>query len=245
MRAGVEQMLPLLRELLFRIARGRLASLFIGAAFEHASALMPLQRVYDDRFSVIFHHPRPSWKTHLLAVPKRRIPSFAGLRLQDPGIELVVLSLFEGLQRVLVARNLQDAQVMVNGGAYQDVPQIHFHVARDTVAGKRSGQCASSQPPRSLIAEYQDAVAFVHPDPTREVHVVLTTRSGVPPLQAWDPHQSVQRQGLLNMLVLAQQVVATLALDRYTLVVHDGPCEPGGRLTFQIVSGSTKDPRQG
>ena len=233
-------MLPHLRELLFRIARGRLASLFIGAAFEHASTLMPLDRVYDDRFTVIFHHPRPSWGTHLLAVPKRRIPSFAGLQLQDPHIALVVLSLFEGLQRVLVARSLQDASVMVNGGVYQDVPQIHFHIARDAAEGKQPPACAAGHPPPSLIADYQDAVAFFHPDPTRDVHVVLTTRADIPPLPTWDPHQSVQRQGLVNMLILAQQVVAALALDRYTLVVNDGPCIGSGRLTFQIVSGSPK-----
>ncbi len=113
-------MLRRLRKLLFRIARGRLSSLFIGAAFEHASALMPLERVHDDRWTVIFHHPRPFWKTHLLAVPKRRIPSFAGLQLQDPHIELIVLSLFEGIQHILIQKELQDTHVLVNGGAYQD-----------------------------------------------------------------------------------------------------------------------------
>ncbi len=235
-------MLRRLRKLLFRIARGRLSSLFIGAAFEHASALMPLERVHDDRWTVIFHHPRPFWKTHFLAVPKRRIPSFADLQLQDPHIELIVLSLFEGIQHILIQKELQDAHVLVNGGAYQDVPQIHFHIAGNAAAGKQMqvAQLADYQPAQSSIASYGDAVAFFHPSPIREVHVVLQTRAEVPQLPNWNRREAVHRQGLLNMLVLAQQVITLLALDRYTLVVQESQDVVARRLTFQLVSGSAK-----
>ncbi len=79
---------------------------------------MPLKRVYDDPFTVIFYHPKPGWRTHLLAAPKRRIRSFTSLQLQDPQNQLVVTSLFQAVQRVLMEKNLRDARVMVNGGAY-------------------------------------------------------------------------------------------------------------------------------
>jgi len=235
-------MVPYVRRLLFRIARGRLSSLFIGTAFEYASALMPLDRVYEDRFTVIFYHPKPTWTMHLLAVPKRRIPSFASLQLQNAQIQIIVTSLFQAVQHVLIQKDLLDARVIVNGGAYQDVPQIHFHIARD--AGEEvqgpSAPRADFRPPKTLIDTYQDAVAFFHPSPTREVHVMLTTRAETPPLLNWDPHQPIQRQSLLNMLVLAQRVVAMLALDRYTLVANDTQNDLAPRLMFQLVSGSVE-----
>ncbi len=239
-------MLSRVRRVLFRTARGRFSSLFIGTAFEYASVLMPLERVHEDRFTVIFYHPRPAWTTHLLAVPKRRIPSFVSLQLQDSQIQLVVTSLFQAVQHVLIQKNLQDARVMVNGGAYQDVPQIHFHIARDDGEEVRvlSAPGGDFYPPESLIDAYQDAVAFFHPSPTREVHVMLTTRAETPPLLNWDPHQLMQRQSLLNMLVLAQRVVALLALDRYTLVANDTQNNLASRLMFQLVSGSAQEAGQ-
>ncbi len=119
---------------------------------------------------------------------------------------------------------------------------MHFHIGRD--AGEEvsvpPARRAGLHPPRTLVDTYQDAVAFFHPSPSREVHVILTTRAEIPPLLACDLTQPEQRQGLVNMLVLAQSVVALLALDRYTLVASDPQSDLAPRLMFHLVSGSAQ-----
>jgi diadenosine tetraphosphate (Ap4A) HIT family hydrolase len=95
-------------------------------------ALGPLRKV--TRFRVVaetdharaFLHPRPTYPTHFLIVPKRRVNDYLGVAselLRD-----VLL-----LADQLTPRG-ESLQVVTNLGTYQEVKLLHFHVVPVTTA---------------------------------------------------------------------------------------------------------------
>jgi diadenosine tetraphosphate (Ap4A) HIT family hydrolase len=69
---------------------------------------------------------------HILLVPKRAIGSLADLRPED---EAVLADIFEVTQALVQEFDLakQGYSLIINGGAYQEVPQLHVHL----VAGQQ------------------------------------------------------------------------------------------------------------
>jgi diadenosine tetraphosphate (Ap4A) HIT family hydrolase len=127
-----------LKRVLFQMARSQFAAFFVGFAFEHLTALMPLERLWENKQGIIFKHPAPSYQTHWLAVPKMRIRSFAAIDFADNDVQQTILELFEGLVKTAVSHNITPYTIIINGGHYQDVPQLHFHLISGlTAAGKQ------------------------------------------------------------------------------------------------------------
>jgi len=76
-----------------------------------------------------FHHPSPSYKFHVLIVPKREVESLAKL---DPADTAFLTDLFSTVQSLVDEFHLQAYRLIVNGGEYQDFPHLHFHLISDT-----------------------------------------------------------------------------------------------------------------
>lgn len=91
------------------------------------SFALPFSRLRETDTLVAFSHPRPSYPVHILLVPKRKVPGLTDLTPADADFTSdlieVVKSLVEELQ--LEERGYR---LIANGGAYQDVPQLHFHL---------------------------------------------------------------------------------------------------------------------
>ena len=51
----------------------------IGWIFTHMSFLIPVTRLRETSNLIAFHHPSPSYKFHVLIVPKREVASLAQL----------------------------------------------------------------------------------------------------------------------------------------------------------------------
>lgn len=115
----------MIKRWLFKLARSRVSGYFIGYAFQYATHLMPLDRLLENEYIIVFRHPVPSWATHCLAVPKRRIPSLLVLDSQSLYVAEILCML------VQVAQEMSSYTILVNGGEYQDVPQLHFHLAEE------------------------------------------------------------------------------------------------------------------
>lgn len=91
----------------------------------HASFLIPAERLHETPTLLAFYHPRPSYPVHILLVPKRHIASMIDLAAEDS----VFLSDVFATVRILVERlKLDRYRLICNGGNYQDVPQLHFHL---------------------------------------------------------------------------------------------------------------------
>ncbi len=89
--------------------------------------LLPVNKLYETEAVVAFYHPRPSYPLHILIVPKRAIRSLLDLSEADTPVLGDVVVVAQHLVREL---HLEAAgyRIMVNGGPYQDVGQIHFHL---------------------------------------------------------------------------------------------------------------------
>ena len=112
---------------LFRLVRSPLAGFFIGWMFAHMSFLIPVERLRETKTLIAFHHPKPSYPLHILIVPKRSLDSLQVLAAADADF---MVDLFATTQSLIEEFHLTEKgyRLIVNGGAYQDVPQLHFHL---------------------------------------------------------------------------------------------------------------------
>ncbi len=125
--------------LLFRIARSPIGRLIVGWIFTHMSFVIPVQRLQETKTLVAFHHPKPSYPLHILLVPKKAIGSLTDLTQADCDF---VAELFQTVRSLIAELNLEETgyRLIVNGGKYQDVAQLHFHLVSEYQLGNASGK---------------------------------------------------------------------------------------------------------
>ena len=115
---------------LFAIAKSHFGAVVIRWSFAHVVGWMPLHKLRDTPRLVAFYHPKPSHRVHVLIVPKRGISSFTALTSDDYPVlhEIVCVA-----QELVAELGLQEKgyRLIVNGGAYQNVQQLHYHLISD------------------------------------------------------------------------------------------------------------------
>lgn len=109
------------------LARSSLGSLIIGWIFAHMSFAIPVKRLRETDTLLAFYHPKPSYPLHILLVPKRAIGSLMDLSSNDMDFYTDLVKTVQSLVSDfdLEARGYR---VVVNGGEYQEVGQLHFHL---------------------------------------------------------------------------------------------------------------------
>jgi histidine triad (HIT) family protein len=119
------------REWFLRLARSGLGHLLVGWVFTHMSFAIPVKRLRETETLLAFHHPQPSHTLHILLVPKR---PFSTLLDVPPDTADFLRDLLETVQSLVREFGLEQCgyRLITNGGAYQDVPQLHFHLVSDT-----------------------------------------------------------------------------------------------------------------
>ena len=115
---------------LFSLARSSLGGLIIGWLFAHMSFAIPVKRLRETDTLLAFHHPRPSYPLHILLVPKHAIVSFMHLSSTDTDF---YADLVQTVQSLVNEFDLEQGgyRLVVNGGDYQEIPQLHFHLIAD------------------------------------------------------------------------------------------------------------------
>jgi len=101
----------------------------IGPVFAEMSFVLPLDRLRQTVTSLAFHHPRPAYSFHVLIVPKKAIRTLAEL---DPNDSAFLADLISTVQSLVNEFHLPAYRLIVNGGGYQDFPQLHFHLVSDS-----------------------------------------------------------------------------------------------------------------
>ncbi|NJM39812.1 MAG: HIT domain-containing protein [Anaerolineae bacterium] len=91
------------------------------------SFVIPVHRLRETHTLIAFYHPKPSYAVHILLVPKRAVFSLMALAPDDAAFLTDLMTTVQSLVREL---NLELAgyRLIANGGEYQDVPQLHFHL---------------------------------------------------------------------------------------------------------------------
>ena len=72
-----------------------------------------------------FYHPKLSYPFHVLLVPKKSVVS---LKEFDSTDSAFLTDLFSTVQSLVDEFHLAAYRLIVNGGEYQDFPQLHFHL---------------------------------------------------------------------------------------------------------------------
>jgi histidine triad (HIT) family protein len=114
------------------LARLPLLRHLVGWIFATMSFALPLHRLRETRTLIAFYHPRPSYAVHILLVPKKALPSLVALTPDD---QEFLVDLFQCVQSLVAELNLEPCgyRLVANGGKYQDIPQLHFHLISETI----------------------------------------------------------------------------------------------------------------
>lgn len=122
--------------MLFKLARSAIGKSFVGWIMEHWYGVLPLERLYETGRLVAFRHPQPVYSTHILIVPKKAIPDLTSLSARGEDFVSGFMNDLLGCVSWLVEENqlgTQGYRLIVNGGDFQDIPQLHFHLVSGVV----------------------------------------------------------------------------------------------------------------
>jgi len=89
--------------------------------------LLPVQKISETNSLVCFYHPQPVYPVHILLVPKEDIRDLTQLDLEQSEF---LQDLFTTVQSLIEEFNLEQKgyRLILNGGEYQEFPQLHFHL---------------------------------------------------------------------------------------------------------------------
>ena len=92
--------------------------------------ILPVHRLNETDTLLVFHHPQPSYALHILLVPKKAIASLMELGSEDKSL---LIEIIQTVQKLVTEYGLSKTgyRVIVNGGEYQDIPYLHFHLVTD------------------------------------------------------------------------------------------------------------------
>ncbi len=104
--------------------------------FRHMSFAIPVRRLRETKTLIAFHHPQPSYPLHILLTAKRSYSSFMDLPITDTTFLRELTLTVQSLVREF---KLEESgyRLITNGGVYQDIPQLHFHLISDEEAPGR------------------------------------------------------------------------------------------------------------
>jgi histidine triad (HIT) family protein len=97
----------------------------IGWIFAHMSFAVPVTRLRETKTLMAFRHPKPSYPFHVLLVPKKAVKTLMDFDSNDSAF---LSDLFSAVQSLVEEFHLTAYRLIVNGGEYQDFPQLHFHL---------------------------------------------------------------------------------------------------------------------
>ena len=100
----------------------------VGWVFENMSFAIPVKRLCETDTLMAFYHPRPAHKFHVLLVPKKSVASLKDFDSKDSAF---LGDLYATVQSLVEEYHLSAYRLIVNGGEYQDFPQLHFHLIAD------------------------------------------------------------------------------------------------------------------
>jgi histidine triad (HIT) family protein len=120
---------------LLKFGRMRITQPLLSYFFNHTDQLLPVDRIYENKHWLAFHHPRPDYPLHILILPKRAIRSLMDISNEEPEF---YKGLFEVVKALIVQHQLEGRayRLITNGGSNQSIPQLHWHLVSDKIGGK-------------------------------------------------------------------------------------------------------------
>lgn len=158
----------MMRQLLFRMAKGPLMGRMVGYAFQYGSWAIPVKRVPGSRDIIAFHHPQPSYEHHLILSPKRAIGTLH--QMASESLSRYFGRVWEAAEAIRAAHpEYHDGYILVaNGGKRQEVQQVHFHMfTGHDMVHDHAAQAAS------VYCRERACCVLKPADPDWEIHFVI------------------------------------------------------------------------
>lgn len=89
---------------------------------------IPIKRLRETDTLIAFYHPSPSYAVHILIVPKLARRNIESITEADSDF---LLDVFITVQSLTTELHLSAYRLICNGGEYQDIPQLHFHLVSE------------------------------------------------------------------------------------------------------------------
>ena len=127
-----------MRRLLYLLARTWPGSVLLSWAFARMAFAIPSERLRETDTLIAFEHPRLSHPVHILIVPKGRYRSI--LELPDNATGFMG-DLFRVVKSLVEEFGLEEGayRLVMNGGSYQEVKHLHFHLFSEGIAQQGDG----------------------------------------------------------------------------------------------------------
>jgi len=105
----------------------RLMRIIFFWCLENMSELLPVKIISETRSLICFYHPQPAYPVHILLVPKKDIRDLSQLA---PMEDEFLPDMFNTVRTLIEELDLEKKgyRLIVNGGEYQEFPQLHFHL---------------------------------------------------------------------------------------------------------------------
>lgn len=97
------------------------------------SFAIPVKRLRETETLMAFYHPKPAYPFHVLLVPKKAVPSLKEFDSTDIAF---LRDLYATVQNIVTEFQLPAYRLILNGGEYQDFPQLHFHLISEVADSK-------------------------------------------------------------------------------------------------------------
>lgn len=114
-------------KLLHKIFKTWLGSVILHWIFAYFSFVIPGKKLIENDSLLAFHHPSPSYPLHILIVPRENTGTLLDLPTSDGLFEI---ELFNAVNLLVKRFDLEKKgyRLIANGGIYQDVKHLHFHL---------------------------------------------------------------------------------------------------------------------
>jgi histidine triad (HIT) family protein len=86
--------------------------------------------VLENEYVIAINDINPVADVHILIIPKSHIESALTVNEKDGG---VIIEMFKAAQKIISQKKLAAFRLAFNGGAFQHVPHLHWHL----VSGKK------------------------------------------------------------------------------------------------------------
>lgn len=89
------------------------------------SGKVEVEKIKETEKILAFYHTKPSYKLHIVIVPKHHIT-----KLSDVSDMSLINEIFEIAKEIILEKKLDESnyRIITNGGQYQDSKHLHFHL---------------------------------------------------------------------------------------------------------------------
>ena len=113
-----------MKRFLLKLARLPFLGWLVGWCIAHLAHILPLRIAEENEQCIAFHHPLPSYETHLLIMQKTPARDIACICAEQ--FRRIIATADAAIDRL----GLSAPHIMLwtNGGKFQEVRQLHFHL---------------------------------------------------------------------------------------------------------------------